>query len=774
MKKTFLFLFLTLLCGATFAQTLSWRFANPRILRQTSTGSNLEFDVQVRCSTPGTFLWAATIKFDFNSTTFNTAVANWTFTTVGAFYGFNTKGGLKYTTSYTINGDPLRCNLILTGDPKAVVNEGNSDDFAEIPVDFTTICTVKARLASNTTDALAGLDFYELGMNGATDQQYITTTQLNYVAPCLYDDRSITNAYTGRIYSTFWGWSSLGGSTNNVQYNNWATSYNTTVWEDAAITQNDNVAALASNLYIGNGSATKPVLTIPANKWLTVAGTLTNTGSSANLVIASGGSLINNTSNLPATVERYIDNSKTTWDWHMLSSPVATQAIWPAFVPSPSGGTSYSSYYWNAPYTWDFYYFNPNCPSTGSYWVNYRWTDNTYNYRIPDLANSDAGFGTTTPPLMTVGRGYLVAYSNDYLSAYGYTRQFTGMLNTGDGINLSTANSAVPYILVGNPYSSSIDWQSLSLDRSNLEDMGTNNYAYWIWNEDAGNYGATTSTGGTVDPPGINGTSQFIAPTQAFFVKAKDLNSSARPIIGFNQAARTHSSQQWLKNATISSNTIKLALTSGINTFSDELLVFFDESNSDNNGVDKYASMYNEAPELYAVKEGKNYCIDMHKEVSTGLAVNVSAKCGVAGIYTITAPGISYFSLSDAVYLEDMRTGSKVNLKENNSYSFSGSPNDDRARFRLTFDANTGLNKPGTLNQLHIFSFAKDVYINADQASIGSCDVFIYDAIGKVVYRSRFVPTFGNQKFTTLYAPGAYIVRVISHTGTTTAKIIVH
>jgi hypothetical protein len=419
MKRTIFFLIILFLTGATFAQTLSWRVANPRILRTGATSTNMEFDVQVKCSVPLTYLWAATIKFDLNSTTFNTTVANWNVVTVGVFGGLNSASGLKYTVSKTINGTPLRFNLILTGDPNVVGNGGNPTDFGEVPTTYTTICTIKARLAGMTTDALAGMDFYEAGMNGATAQQYLAdagTTQLNYVAPCLYDTRDFMNTYTGRMYSTAWGWSQVGGPTNNVQYNNWATSVNTTVWEDASITQTDNTAALANNLYIGNGSATVPVLTIPSNKWLTVAGTLTNPGTSANLLVANGGSLISPTA-APATVTRNI----AAGEWHLIGAPTS------------------------------------NATST-MFQDQYLQMHNEGTNAYTDIIALGA-------PLVP-GKGYA-------LWSTAGPAVFAGPLNAG-AVSVATTAGGQGWNLVSNPYASSINWDAAS----GWTKTGVNNATY--------------------------------------------------------------------------------------------------------------------------------------------------------------------------------------------------------------------------------------------------------------------------------------------------------
>jgi hypothetical protein len=60
-------------------------------------------------------------------------------------------------------------------------------------------------------------------------------------------------------------------------------------------------------------------------------------------------SLIHNTNNVPATVQRYI--SGPTEGWHFLSSPVSGQSFSSSWLPAGtySNGTGYDLYLWDEP-----------------------------------------------------------------------------------------------------------------------------------------------------------------------------------------------------------------------------------------------------------------------------------------------------------------------------------------------------------------------------------------------------------------------------------------
>ncbi|HNX44771.1 MAG TPA: T9SS type A sorting domain-containing protein, partial [Bacteroidales bacterium] len=352
------------------------------------------------------------------------------------------------------------------------------------------------------------------------------------------------------------------------------------------------------------------------------------------------------------------------------------------------------------------------------------------------------------------------------------THYFTGVLNSGDAYPGTVAASR--FYLVGNPYSSSIDWQHNMWETSNnpadnhrngLESTdGT--YDYWVFRDGAsgGNYLAGNS-GGTYS----SGLSKDIAPMQGFFV----LTKQGGGLFEITNSVRVHSSQSWVKSAAVQNNVLRLELTTNKNSYRDEVMIDFNDQYSGEGGSYKFGSLYYDAPELWSVKNGNNYTINRYKEITPGLAVNISAKCGVDGTYTLTATNISDFSLSDIVYLEDLKTGTKVDLKAVGSYSFAGSPNDNKERFRVTFAEIAGAGEPGADKPVYIYSYENEVYINASRPETGNCAVYIYDALGRVIYRGSYDPVTGNQRFTTLSTPGAYIVKVVSGSGIVTAKIVI-
>lgn len=247
--------------------------------------------------------------------------------------------------------------------------------------------------------------------------------------------------------------------------------------------------------YIVNDLTIKSTSTLTLNpaKELTVNGTMYNENSSASALTfqstASGtGSLIHNTAGVTATVERYI--TAGTWadgtdGWHLLSSPVAAQAIDPEFTSS--GGGEYDFYAWSEP---------------AQVWLNQK-------------------VGANNITTFNVGQGYLAAYQNTD------TKVFSGVLNIADKSVTLTQNAGTytGWNLLGNPYSSALTWNT-GWTLTNIGGVAQ------IWNEDIKDYSLIIA-GDAI--PAMNG---FMVYT-----------SAASQSLTIPAAQRVHSATAWYKSA---------------------------------------------------------------------------------------------------------------------------------------------------------------------------------------------------------------------------------
>ncbi|HNY01647.1 MAG TPA: T9SS type A sorting domain-containing protein, partial [Bacteroidales bacterium] len=514
-------------------------------------------------------------------------------------------------------------------------------------------------------------------------------------------------------------------------------------------------AVTTADLTINSGRS----VIVASNGQFTVNGLLTNNAGTTGLVIKSDvtgtGSLIHSTGGVPGTAERYIAND---WKWHFLASPVLAQPVWTEFSPAPTGTPlSFGSSSWN----WDFYYWNPNADtSTGLYWVNLRKENGDYNDGTIDETGNNAGFGTSTPPVMTPGRGYLAAYNTGWTTGSPVTHQFSGSLNEGS-ISCPVSINSNKFNLAGNPYPSAVDWQATGgWSRTNLALNGSG-YDYWIYNDNAGNYGVFNSSTGS----GTNGTSRYIASGQAFFVKATSAGS-----LGMTDAVRVHSTQAWLKNTDEDPSAVRLQLTSTANAYSDEMIVAFNPAFVPG-GSEKLRSFYDEAPEIWSVSGSREYSIVRYTQPSDELVVPVSIKAGVTAGFTITSPGVTGFGLSSRVYLEDLKTGMTQDLKSNPVYSFSASPGDVPERFRLHFGAPFGIGNEDNRSCLAIWITGKKIRIKSENGCMSDGELSIFNILGQEMIHQRLSGTETTVPMDE--RPGYYIVKVVTDRQTIVRKVFI-
>lgn len=475
-----------------------------------------------------------------------------------------------------------------------------------------------------------------------------------------------------------------------------------------------------------------------------------------NITIESGASLLDNgflTLSGTATVKRNINND---FKWHFLSAPVTAQPIWPEFAPTP-GGVPLS--FGADTVSWDFYYWNPNAnPSSELYWVNLCLKKGLYNSAAVDLTGSNAGFGTSTPPVFTPGRGYLVSYN----SSWGAARSFTGILNTGPVAPAVTYNPVNVYNLLGNPYPSSLDWKAAyGWDRSDLYLNGSG-YDYWVFNDGVGTYGVFNSAGTS----GTNGVTRYIAPEQAFFVKVSSSGS-----LGMNDNIRVHSSQSWLKNSEAESNLVKLRITTNANSYSDEMIFEFNPAFIDG-GSSKFFSMNAEAPEIYSPMNGSNYSIIRQKKLTESQTFPVCVKTEEDAGYTITAVDVDEFSLASGIFLEDRKTGAMQDLKITPSYSFAAKKGEDRNRFLLHFSGPTGISDGNAMPGYNIYASENVVNINNLSGRDPEGKVRIFSILGQKITDKVITE---NQTRITLDVPsGWYLITMVTKQETIIRKVFIH
>lgn len=518
---------------------------------------------------------------------------------------------------------------------------------------------------------------------------------------------------------------------------NWGTS---TIWNNSAVPNSYDNVTIDHNISIDQPSQcnnltinTSKVLTINTGKSLTVSGTLDNQASSTGLVIksdASGtGALLHNSNSVAGTVERYFTGSS--YSWHLISSPVASQEISGDFTPSGSG---YDFYCWYEP---------------SGLWVNKK------NTTVSPTWN-EANGGTT----FITGKGYMVAYeATNPTKSFASASLHNGTVNIP--MTISGTGAYARYNLAGNPYPSPIDWKAESgWTRTNLVDNNSG-YDFSIFSQTANNYGVYNSTASGNN--GTNGVTRYIPVGQGFMVKAGSAGN-----LTMTNAVRVAQNPAFLKSAGEVQNILSLKAISALQGWSDEIIVEFGHT-GDLGGAAKMFSFDADAPSLYTVKDNSKYSIDFRGEAGP-VSIPLYFTPGLDGDFTLEAARLESFTPGSQIMLEDLKENNTVDLTANQDYSFYSSKSDPAARFVLHFGGTFSIGSNSAPSAISIFTDGRTIFITTPDRTETTGKIHVFNMIGRQV-------ATGNLRGTTSITlesglpTGYYLVRVTTETASRTQKV---
>ncbi|NOR87240.1 MAG: T9SS type A sorting domain-containing protein [Bacteroidales bacterium] len=405
--------------------------------------------------------------------------------------------------------------------------------------------------------------------------------------------------------------------------------------------------------------------------------------------------------------ERYLPGGAQTW--HLLSAPVSGMAIsGSGFNP---GGDD------------DFYAWHEPSPGT---WVNYKNSDepafNTIN-------NGDN---------FVSGSGYLIAYNSA-----NPTKTFTGDLNTGDiAFNLKNSGSkswtySSGWNLIGNPYSSSIDWNLA--DRSQFQD----DYAYV--------YDANKSGGAGYIPVNGGNANAYIGSNQGFFVLATIAANNQN--FTFTNAMQSHGGGSFLKSPN-TENTIILRL-SAQNYYDETTIVLSEECSFNRDRKDglKLYSFNSSVPQLYSISQDEiNLAVNSIPNMNVETPVPLGIRIPKAESYTIGIQTNTSNFASNILYLED-KVLNKLHKISEEDYEFTSPQGTINNRFVLHM---TDINDDDLSDMLNIWAYNNELFIisEAKQARLE-----IFDMQGRLI-SIKTININGKYSEMLKLQTGVYIVRL--------------
>lgn len=427
-----------------------------------------------------------------------------------------------------------------------------------------------------------------------------------------------------------------------------------------------------SNLYIMADAS----LTVDAQSYLTVNGTLANSSGTDGLILKSNASgtasLLHNTPSVSVTIERYFTGNQVLDgnDFHFVSMPLNATGVAAQFM-------------------------------------------GMYLYRLDIASQSWVSMGSSTTTQLFNDQGYMVFYPNT-----NTTTLFVGRMNNGSFTAATPCTQPDQYCLVPNPYPSAIDWDSPGLSKVNLYD------AFWIWNPDIGNYSTYGGQVGTFNATGK------IPVGQGFLVES----NAAAPSLLMTNAARLHDAQEFYKE---SSEIIPevLHLKVAANGLADETIVRFSKIATENKGIldaEKIEGSEN-APQLYsltAADEKLTINALPHSEVER--IVPLAIEYQQNGQIELNVSGLESFAQGISIFLEDKLMNTMTNLKTTPSYSFMHQTTDNPVRFNLHFFGVNAVNETEP-KEFRIWYGANRINISIPEITDYEAVIEVYDITGRLM-----------------------------------------
>jgi len=426
--------------------------------------------------------------------------------------------------------------------------------------------------------------------------------------------------------------------------------------------------ASCMHLEIQNGAS----LTVNEGKALTVYGNLQNYGS-LNLQSTAGATaslIVYGTINGDANIERYIAGyNDNVHGWHLLSSPVDSQAI--SFFHTPGSGN-------------DFLKFD----EANDLWVNRTATGGVLN----------TDFETTFIP----GTGYLIANINSSKQIFSGVPKNTDIIIQEISYTESSTHSG--WHLLGNPYPSALIWNNTAWNLINIDATAK------IWNESSASYIDIAPDTGII--PAMQGFMVHVnAPSGSLTIDASD---------------RTHNDRNWYKDA--GANELKLTVYDREGNTSQETIIKVVEgaTRGFDSEFDSHFLAGNAAMFYSNTSEGA-LSTNAIPELTAETAIALSFVKNSSSTFYIEAEGVNTLAPLKSVFLTDVKTNVTQRLNDNPVYSFTSMEGDLTDRFVLHFRSPDIVFLPA----IRIFETNHHIEIRSNKPTDGTIN--IYDVAGRLI-----------------------------------------
>jgi hypothetical protein len=359
-------------------------------------------------------------------------------------------------------------------------------------------------------------------------------------------------------------------------------------------------------------------------------------------------------------------------------------------------------------------------------------------------------FSTATE--LTAGTGYVVKRAVTTDGTY----VFAGTLNNGDITKTLTRTGTTAgkrgFNLVGNPYSSYLNWDDVIATATNVRN------AIWYRTYAGDQMTFYTYADGVGVPETVTAD---IAPMQAFWVRVdKDGNDGGA--LNFKNIQRKHAgaSDGPLKAPAADTRAlVRLQVSNG--KYTDETLLVaksYASNGADSYDIEKMSNDNNLIPEIYSIAGSQAVVINSVNNFNPGQEFALGFRPGTAGDFSIAGSRVSNMPANVALILKDKLTGIDTELTEGTVYSFSADANATDTRFSiLTRAKGVTTGTPDAYSRRYSISVVTEGLAIAGEALSGST-IRVYNAAGQMICTAR--ATADRVTVTGNFGKGVYIVKV--------------
>jgi len=387
-------------------------------------------------------------------------------------------------------------------------------------------------------------------------------------------------------------------------------------------------------------------------------------------------------------------------------------------------------------------------------------------YSYNETANGSNANGYVAPTNATnvvqQGKGYMVYLGTGLVNTNNITIDVTGPISKGAFTFPITYTNSTPiaspnndgWNLIANPYPSAIDWDSPEWSRNGV------NGAIYIYNADNQQYATYVAGSGGI---GINGGTNIIASSQAFWVKA---NSISPTLIAASELVKTNTNPNFFRssNTSIVNGVLKLKLSQGLSF--DETIIRTNELATENFDGDfdagKLYSMNSSLPNIASKLNGTPYAINTVYSFNETNEIPVELKLSQTEPIQLQIEGVQNYT--NEIFLKDNVSQSIIQINADTIINISVLDTSTiRNQYSLLFSPDFTVSTKEDFSQKTNYfpnPASHNLFVVTNSNNVKQID--IYNALGKLVLSN----SNSNVIDVSSIASGIYYLNVKSKDGT--------